>query len=352
MHCPKIDKDDEKNKAIARNYYKLGLSFQKQGDPRKFIEAYECVLTLVPYSVTARYKLAEALDFAGQYSRAITQYTMYLAVSKDQALKEKVKARIEAIRNLTDKALPPDENATKDELEQSKAAVKKRFDTELQNKLAELKAATKRTEDYEKKRQALLEEYRKKEKTRLDELEIRIKRLDALEKLSQKNKVLIKYIKTGPSHRTEHSTLRKWGMGTTAFGLLVGLAAVGTYFYKMQLTDEVSSTSTQEKKDYNSDLSDVNKGYSKTDVLYWEDSKARSPYMTVDMLGMLSNGLGIFAGVVVITGTVLFFMGESRKVKVDYNADIKGDEPSKGITYSFTPMLTQGGGGISFETRW
>ncbi len=352
LHCPKLDKDDEKNKTIARRYFKMGLMFQKQGDLRKYIESFECVLTLVPYSVSARYKLAEALDVAGQYTRATIQYNMVLANSKDNKLNDKIIARVKEIRGKADKPLPPDENATKDELEASKASEKKRLEEELSRKLTELNAATKATEDYEKKRKELLDEYRKKETARMKELEKRIQRLDQLEKLSKKNKVLIKYIKTGPTYRTEHSTLRIWGMGTTAFGVLMGAAALGAFWYKMDLTNEVSSTSKDEKVNYNSNLSKAEIGYSKQAPLYWDKSKAKSPYETVDQLGAASNVLGIFAGVAIITGVVLFFTGESKRVKVKYDVDIKGEEAPKRTSYSFTPMLTNGGGGISFETRW
>jgi Tfp pilus assembly protein PilF len=78
LHCPDHPGDDEKAREIARRYFKMGNVYHTQGDIIKFMESFECVLKLVPYSYSARYKYAQALDKAEQYSKARKQNSIFL----------------------------------------------------------------------------------------------------------------------------------------------------------------------------------------------------------------------------------------------------------------------------------
>ncbi|PKN24717.1 MAG: hypothetical protein CVU65_10945, partial [Deltaproteobacteria bacterium HGW-Deltaproteobacteria-22] len=105
LHCPNVTDNDEKNTEIARRYFQMGGMFLDKSDYVKSAESFECVLKFVPYSLTARYKLAKAYDGMEVYSKAREQYELILVYdSKDaESLKPEIRKRLAEIKDLKDK---------------------------------------------------------------------------------------------------------------------------------------------------------------------------------------------------------------------------------------------------------
>lgn len=105
MHCPSITDDNDKNTEIARRYFKTGGMYFASKDYLKAAESFECVLRFVPYSLNARYKLAQSYDLAGVYSRARESYGLILAYESPEAeaVKPAVRKRLDEIKGLADK---------------------------------------------------------------------------------------------------------------------------------------------------------------------------------------------------------------------------------------------------------
>ncbi len=176
LFCPNPTENDQDNKDVARKYFQMGLGYSEQADHRKCIEAFECVLKLIPYSTSARYQLAKALDDGGQYTRARKEYKLFLTTAdKADPLRVKVQERLAAIETLADKPLPPEAG------EVAVEKMKEDLREELNRKLAELQKANKAADELEKEKARLQEEYRKKEAEKLAELNEKIRKLDAKE---------------------------------------------------------------------------------------------------------------------------------------------------------------------------
>jgi tetratricopeptide (TPR) repeat protein len=172
MFCPNPTENDQENKDVARKYFQMGLGYSEQADHRKCIEAFECVLKLIPYSTSARYQLAKALDDGGQYTRAKKEYQLFLTTAdKADPLRQKVQDRLTAIETLADKPLPPEAG------EVAVEKMKEDLREELNRKLAELQKANKAAGELEKEKQRLQEEYKKKEAEKLAELNEKIRQL-------------------------------------------------------------------------------------------------------------------------------------------------------------------------------
>ena len=105
LHCPNVTDNDEKNTEVARRYFQMGGMFFDKADYTKAAESYECVLKFVPYSLTARYKLAKSYDGMELYSKAREQYELILVYdSKDaESLKPEIRKRLAEIKDLRDK---------------------------------------------------------------------------------------------------------------------------------------------------------------------------------------------------------------------------------------------------------
>ncbi|PKN46484.1 MAG: hypothetical protein CVU59_05905, partial [Deltaproteobacteria bacterium HGW-Deltaproteobacteria-17] len=122
LHCPNVTDNDEKNTETARRYFQMGGMFLDKADYTKASESFECVLKFVPYSLTARYKLAKAYDGMELYSKAREQYELILVYdSKDaESLKPEIRNRLAEIKDLKDRAatnptpveLPPNDEKT------------------------------------------------------------------------------------------------------------------------------------------------------------------------------------------------------------------------------------------------
>ena len=172
LFCPNPTENDQDNKDVARKYFQMGLGYSEQADHRKCIEAFECVLKLIPYSTSARYQLAKALDDGGQYTRARKEYKLFLTTAdKADPLRVKVQERLAAIETLADKPLPPEAG------EVAVEKMKEDLREELNRKLAELQKANKAADELEKEKARLQEEYRKKEAEKLAELNEKIRQL-------------------------------------------------------------------------------------------------------------------------------------------------------------------------------
>ena len=105
VHCPNVTDNDEKNTEIARRYFQMGGMYQDKQDFTKAAECFECVLKFVPYSLTARYKLARAYDGLAVYSRAREAYEMILVYDSSEAesLKPEIRKRLAEIKDLKDR---------------------------------------------------------------------------------------------------------------------------------------------------------------------------------------------------------------------------------------------------------
>ncbi|PKN27031.1 MAG: hypothetical protein CVU65_03805 [Deltaproteobacteria bacterium HGW-Deltaproteobacteria-22] len=105
LHCPSITDNDEKNTEIARRYFQMGGMYHDKLDYVKAAESFECVLKFVPYSLTARYKLARAYDGMEVYSRAREAYEMILVYDSTEAesLKPEIRKRLAEIKDLKDR---------------------------------------------------------------------------------------------------------------------------------------------------------------------------------------------------------------------------------------------------------
>jgi tetratricopeptide (TPR) repeat protein len=105
LHCPSVTDNDEKNNEIARRYFQMGGIYHDKQDHLKAAEAFECVLKFVPYSLTARYRLARAYDGMAVYSRAREHYEMILVYDSAEAesLKPEIRKRLAEIKDLKDR---------------------------------------------------------------------------------------------------------------------------------------------------------------------------------------------------------------------------------------------------------
>ncbi|MBU1412776.1 hypothetical protein KKC22_14795, partial [Myxococcota bacterium] len=105
MHCPNVTDNDEKNTEIARKYFQMGGMYHDKQDFTKAAESFECVLKFIPYSLTARYKLARAYDAQGVFSLARENYEMILLLDSAEAgtLKPEIRKRLVEIKDLKDR---------------------------------------------------------------------------------------------------------------------------------------------------------------------------------------------------------------------------------------------------------
>ena len=105
MHCPNVTDNDEKNTEVARRYFQMGGMYHDKQDFTRAAESFECVLKFIPYSLTARYKLAKAYDAQGVYSLARENYEMILLLDSAEAesLKPELRKRLGEIKDLKDR---------------------------------------------------------------------------------------------------------------------------------------------------------------------------------------------------------------------------------------------------------
>ena len=108
LHCPNVTDNDEKNTEIARKYFQMGSMYHDRKDFTKAAESFECVLRFVPYSLSARYKLAQAYDSLGSYTLARESYEMILLLDSAEAetLKAGIRRRLAELKDLKDRAQP------------------------------------------------------------------------------------------------------------------------------------------------------------------------------------------------------------------------------------------------------
>jgi len=121
LHCPNVTDNDEKNTEVARKYFQMGGMYHDRQDYTKAAESFECVLKFIPYSLSARYKLAQAHDAQGVYTRARESYEMILLLDSAEAetLKAGIRKRLAELKDLKDRVQPvavvPDETPAPDE---------------------------------------------------------------------------------------------------------------------------------------------------------------------------------------------------------------------------------------------
>lgn len=102
--CPQPGTDAESNKVEARRYFHMGNSYFETDKFRESADSFSCVLQFIPYSVVARYRLAQSLDRLGLYTKAREHYQWVLAnpAEEAQVLKPDVEKRLGEIRDLAD----------------------------------------------------------------------------------------------------------------------------------------------------------------------------------------------------------------------------------------------------------
>ncbi len=103
--CPKPSDDPERNKSEARRYFQMGDTYFNVQDYASSIASFSCVISLVPYSVMARYRLAQSHDRLGQLEEALRHYQWIAADTspENEALRAQVKQRMEEIRTELEK---------------------------------------------------------------------------------------------------------------------------------------------------------------------------------------------------------------------------------------------------------
>jgi tetratricopeptide (TPR) repeat protein len=330
----------EESKKIARRYYVMGMSFQRDGDLLNFIDAFRCVLKIIPYSLSARYKLAEAYDTAGQYTKAIREYKSVLSSSQDKTLNKKITKRIAKIKNLADKPMPvdPDSNYSPKNLNPIDAKEIARLKKKHEEALATLKKTRQENDNYEKQRIALLESFKQQ--------------LKKIEKSSGKNKVIVKYVKEAPKYKTVPSKLRKWGMGITALGVLSGIASLVSFQLRNYTIDQLDAYYTDSNKPFK-ELQSTPPGlsYANFHPNLWDSGVGPGLEEDIPTYTMLTVGFGIAAGVFVIGGTFLYFIGGTKRVKIDNFIESEPEDNKKG-SWKIAPTFTNQGAGIAFEAKW
>ncbi len=108
INCPKPSGDVEKDKDEARRYFTMGNTFFDVEDYRQSRDSFLCVISLVPYSVMARFRLARSFEELGQYTLARAQYKWVMVdrSGESAALKPEVEKRLAAMENKPDRVEP------------------------------------------------------------------------------------------------------------------------------------------------------------------------------------------------------------------------------------------------------
>jgi len=139
-------KNEEENKQVARKYYQMGNVYYKMQDYQTSIESYECVLTLVPYSLLTRYHLARSYDAIGYYSKAREQYKWVIASDSDDAkqLKLEIKKRVKDIEGFADKVVVKEDEIEVLRKSESEELTQKTQIEKLEKDLIEVKKSIKK----------------------------------------------------------------------------------------------------------------------------------------------------------------------------------------------------------------
>ncbi len=340
LHCPSPGPDDEANREIARRFFRMGSTYVGK-DHRKTVEHFECVLKLVPYSLAARYHLAKALDALRQYSRARENYTLILSDSSLEATKyhEEIRARLKQIENLPDELLPDEDAGTDSEeirnyrekvrLQQERIRQleeeKNRVRQDLDRQLKELDAQG--VGDVDARRRQILEEYRKKEAEKLQELDRQLARLRELEKWMGRD--------ARPRYREVPRPMRRVGMWVTAGGLALGVGAgVAGALYLVKMS---SADAGDDKERWSQETS--------TPVL-WSTSDAKKNYDELTKYYNWTLVLGVAAGLVAATGAILYLVGGSDRVQVS------GEVQAPAHGWRILPAAGPGSAGFVIQASW
>lgn len=120
--CPKPVDDQEKNKSEGRRFFQMGDTYFNMKDYESAAASFACVIQLVPYSVMARFRLAQSHDAMDRHEEALKHYRFVLADrSPDtEALRVQVQKRVEEIeaklalekQNSSHSPAPPPEKET------------------------------------------------------------------------------------------------------------------------------------------------------------------------------------------------------------------------------------------------
>jgi tetratricopeptide (TPR) repeat protein len=248
LRCPKPGDDEENNKKIARKYFKIGLALKKDKDVSGSMQAFRCVLTFIPYSTSARFNYAQALDEAGQYSKAVKHYKIIVSMIKDTKYIAKIKKRISVIIKLKDKPIVVDPHDAEVKRTKQTKAETERLKKKYQKNIEELKSTIRINADYERRKKILIKKHEKIVKLKMDNYEKQIKHLNTMKNAAKKQEASIKHKdkpltakkttkvkKIGPRHAIidfNLGILRKSGKdfstNDTAIGYSVGFS--GLYF--------------------------------------------------------------------------------------------------------------------------
>ncbi len=269
--CPDPGKDIEQNKTEARRYFELGSTYFDMKQFDKSAEAFACVIKLVPYTVTARYRLAVSYDRLGKLELAREQYQWVMVSTSKEAepLKIEVKKRLDEIRKLEEEKVAAAKaeadrlaKAEADKKARAEAEAKAREDARLKaeaDKKAREEADRKAREDARMKAEA--DRKAKAEADRKAKEDARIK-AEADRKARAADGASTDPPATGSAPRL---TSRWWfwtGLGATA--LLAGTATV------------MGGLAIQEKQEYEKNT--------------FADADAKSRYETYLLVGDLALG--------------------------------------------------------------
>ncbi|MGM0597889.1 MAG: tetratricopeptide repeat protein [Myxococcota bacterium] len=356
LHCPDHPGDDEKARKIARRYFKMGNGFHTQGDIIKFMEAFECVLKLVPYSHSARYKYAQALDEAKQYSKARKQYKLFLNTTPETAnikdlnkIKAQIKKRLTEIAHLKDKPLSNNEKEKKETREFNKRleSLKKEHKKKKNEALVKLNAQKERIENYEKEKARLLAKYVKLKQEKIEKLEEKINNDGNTEGTNLKDKQDDKPSPTKPRYKTKMNSLRKWGISVMGVGILSTIVAVGAGSYRYIAKTEAENKS---KDDYDW-LTEEDTNSEVTTWKTWNSSEAKPAYENFQTSTTIVTVSLISSAVLLGTGAMLYFLGDEEKIEINKSIDNTPVDKSKS-SFNFSPIINQNSMGISLSFKY
>ena len=98
LRCPKPTDNEKENKEIGRKYFQMGEVYFRQKRFQEAIQSFECVLSIIPYSMNTRFLLAKTLEKSGKYVGALKEYKFILdSIEKDDRLYPEVSERVRVL---------------------------------------------------------------------------------------------------------------------------------------------------------------------------------------------------------------------------------------------------------------
>ncbi|MBN2723167.1 MAG: tetratricopeptide repeat protein [Deltaproteobacteria bacterium] len=354
LFCPTPTSDAEMNKKNAKTYFQMGKVFENQGDFIKFMEAFDCVLKLVPSSAGARYQYATALDKLGQYTKASIHYQILLTsdqVKVDKNFVAKIQKRLGEIKGLKDKKLKtPDGD-------------KKPVDTKVIDKNAQ--DAQRKVDELQKKFEKLSEAVAKGGVSEKEMAEIKRVLQETQAQLKASNKKLEEYQTKGKNNppdgtkitlpekkpvKKNYTKMSKIGLSVVGVGVLVGVLGAGANVFAYMEKESVFQPTADDSK--------INRCFVKPGEtcpapdsinLLWADSEAKTHYDNYKTAMTASIALYITAGALAVTGAVLYFVGGGKEPVVEGKTSVNSDSAG---SVMIMPFPLENGGGIGLSGKF